>query len=73
MFDHTLQSLRRGKNPQFWHQIIYRLQLLMLLSAEAGGNEEPGDASYLRSIEVQADVGEAHEQPQPLNYGGHQP
>lgn len=28
-------------------------------------------ASYL-SIEVQADVGETQEQPQTLNYGGHQ-
>ena len=28
-------------------------------------------ASYL-SIEVQTDVGETQEKPQPLNYGGHQ-
>lgn len=27
---------------------------------------------YLRSIKVQADVGETQEQPQPLNDGGHQ-
>ena len=29
-------------------------------------------ASYLRSIEVQADVGETKEQPQPLDHSGHQ-
>lgn len=76
VFDHTLQSLRDrwGAMNSFgirlfpsdwscWSCHQHELEETKCLL------EHP---SYLRSIEVQADVGETQEQTQPLNYGCHQ-
>lgn len=71
----ALRSHREGKEkekPGIGSCVRDRLQLLAMPPARAGGGEVPGAASYLRSLKVQADVGETQGQPQPLDHGDRQ-